>query len=66
MSAVPAHLLAGRLQGAHLHQRPGRADEHGGAVAAALRIRTRRRRLAVSRMQGGFQTRGERLMIINL
>ena len=30
MPAVPADVLAPGLQGAHLHQRPGRADEHGG------------------------------------
>ena len=44
MPAVPADVLAPGLQGAHLHQRPGRADEHGREVEAEDRLRTRRGR----------------------
>ena len=45
--ALPADVLAAGPQGAHLHQRPRRADEHGGAVAPEDRLRARRRRLSV-------------------
>ena len=33
-------------KGAHLHQRPRRADEHGGEVEAEDRLRARRGRLS--------------------
>ena len=45
--ALPADVLAAGPQGAYLHQRPRRADEHGGAVAPEDRLRARRRRLSV-------------------
>ena len=38
LPAVPADVLAPGLQGAHLHQRAGRADEHGGALAPEDRL----------------------------
>ena len=44
MPAVPADVLAPGVQGAHLHQRPGRADEHGGEVEAEDRLWPRRGR----------------------
>ena len=44
MPAVPADVLAPGLQGAHLHQRPGRADEHGREVETEDRLRTSRGR----------------------
>ena len=39
MPVVPVDVLAPGLQGAHLHQRSGGADEHGGEVAAEDRLR---------------------------
>ena len=45
--ALPADVLAAGPQGAHLHQRPRRAHEHGRAVAPEDRLRARRRRLSV-------------------
>lgn len=47
-AVVPADVLAYGSQGALLHQLSGRAHEHGGALAAAHRLRPRLRRVAVS------------------
>lgn len=47
-AALPTDVLAARTQSAHLHQLAGRTHEHGGALEAAIGLRTCRRRVAVS------------------
>lgn len=38
MPVIPTDVLATRIQGAHLDQRPGRVDEHGGKMAPEDRL----------------------------